>query len=126
MAKRKKKKERKIPEKAIAHILATFNNTHITIIDESGGVIARASAGTAGFKGTKKSTPFAASQAAEEVAKKVVGLGVKEVSVLIKGPGAGRDSAIKALKVGGLGVTSITDVTPIPHNGPRPKKRRRV
>lgn len=126
MPKRKKKTERKIPEKAVAHILATFNNTHITITDEAGGVIGRASAGTAGFKGTRKSTPFAASQAAEAVAKKVVDLGVREVSVLVKGPGAGRDSAIKALKVGGLEVTSITDVTPIPHDGPRPKKRRRV
>lgn len=123
---KKKKKERKIPEKAVVHILATFNNTHITITDEAGMVISRASAGTAGFKGTRKSTPFAASQAAEAVAKKAVGLGVREVSVLVSGPGAGRDSAIKALKVGGLEVTSITDVTPIPHDGPRPKKRRRV
>lgn len=122
----KKKKERKISEKGVAHILATFNNTLITVTDEAGEVLTRASAGTAGFKGTRKSTPFAASQAAETVAKKAVGLGVKKVSVLVKGPGAGRDSAIKALKVGGLEVTSITDVTPIPHNGPRPKKRRRV
>ncbi|PIS12323.1 30S ribosomal protein S11 [candidate division WWE3 bacterium CG09_land_8_20_14_0_10_47_33] len=122
----KKKKERKIPEKAFAHILATFNNTHITITDEAGGVITRASAGTAGFKGTKKATPFAASQAAEAASKRATGLGVKEVSVLVKGPGAGRDSAIKALKVGGLEITSITDVTSVPHNGPRPKKRRRV
>lgn len=122
----KKKKERKISEKGVAHILATFNNTLITVTDEAGEVLTRASAGTAGFKGTKKSTPFAASQAAETVAKKAVGLGVKKVSVFVKGPGAGRDSAIKALKVGGLEVTSITDVTPIPHNGPRPKKRRRV
>jgi len=126
MPKKKKKKEREIPKKAAAHILATFNNTHITISDEVGGVITRASAGTAGFKGTKKSTPFAAAQAAEAVAKKAVNLGVREVSVLVKGPGSGRDSAIKALKVGGLEVTSITDVTPIPHDGPRPKKRRRV
>lgn len=126
MLKRKKRKERKIPEKAVAHILATFNNTHITITDETGDVITRGSTGTVGFKGTKKATPFAASQAAEAIAKKAVDLGVKEVSILIKGPGLGRDSAIKALKVGGLEVTSITDVTPIPHNGPRPKKRRRV
>lgn len=125
MAKRKKK-ERKISERAIVHILATFSNTHITITDEEGGVIARASAGTAGFKGTKKSTPYAASRAAEAVAKKAVERGVKRASVLIKGPGSGRDSAIKALKVGGLEVASITDVTPIPHNGPRPKRRRRV
>lgn len=123
---KKKKKERKIPEKAVAHILATFNNTLITISDEVGGVITRASAGTAGFKGTRKSTPFAASQAAEAVARKAADLGVSQVSILVKGPGSGRDSAIKALKVGGLEITSITDVTPIPHNGPRPKKRRRV
>ncbi len=121
-----KKKARKIADKGVAHITSTFNNTLITITDENGVVIARGSSGVAGFKGTKKSTPFAASQAAEQVARKVAELGVKEVSVLVKGPGPGRDSAIKALKVGGLGVTSITDVTPIPHNGPRAKKRRRV
>lgn len=121
-----KKKIRKISETGIAHITSTFNNTIITIVDEGGAVVTRGSAGTAGFKGTKKSTPFAASQASETVAKKAVELGVKQVSVLVKGPGPGRDSAIKALKVGGLDVTSITDVTPIPHNGPRPKKPRRV
>ncbi|MDP1710669.1 MAG: 30S ribosomal protein S11 [candidate division WWE3 bacterium] len=121
-----KKKERKIPEKAVVHIISTFNNTLITVSEDGGGVIVRGSAGMAGFKGTKKSTPFAASQAAEAVAKSASQLGVKEVAVLVKGPGPGRDSAIKALKVGGLGVTSITDVTPIPHNGPRPKNRRRV
>jgi len=120
-----KKKARKISEKAVAHITATFNNTMITISD-GGFVIVRGSAGTAGFKGTKKSTPFAASQASEAVAKKAASLGVKQVDVLVKGPGPGRDSAVKALKVGGLDVASITDVTPIPHNGPRPKKRRRV
>ncbi len=123
---KKKRKERKISAKAVAHILATFNNTIITITGEGGDVITRASTGTVGFKGTKKSTPFAASQAAEEVARRASQLGVERVSVLVKGPGSGRDSAIKALKVGGLEVTSITDVTPIPHNGPRPKKRRRV
>ena len=121
-----KKKERKIPEKAVVHIISTFNNTLITISEEKGGVIARGSAGTAGFKGTKKSTPFAASQAAEATAKVASQLGVREVSVLVKGPGPGRDSAIKSLKAGGLEVTAITDVTPIPHNGPRPKNRRRV
>lgn len=121
-----KKKERKISESGIAHITATFNNTVITITDEGGNVIVRGSAGTAGFKGTKKATPFAASQAAEKVSRIAAERGVKEVSVLVKGPGPGRDSAIKALKVGGLEVTSITDITPIPHNGPRPKNRRRV
>ena len=121
-----KKKVRKITDKGVACITSTFNNTLITITDENGVVVVRGSSGMAGFKGTKKSTPFAASQAAEQVARKAAELGVKEVSVLVKGPGPGRDSAIKALKVGGLGVTSITDVTPIPHNGPRAKKRRRV
>jgi len=124
MAKRKKTK--KIPEEGVAHITSTFNNTLIAITDPAGGVITRGSAGTAGFKGTKKSTPFAASQAAEALARRAAELGVKRVSVLVKGPGPGRDSAIKSLKVGGIDVTSITDVTPIPHNGPRPKKRRRV
>ena len=121
-----KKKARKISEKGVAHITSTFNNTLITLTDDSGMVVTRGSAGTAGFKGTKKSTPFAASQAAEKVAKNAAELGLKEVSVLVKGPGPGRDAAIKALKVGGLEVSSITDVTPIPHNGPRPKKPRRV
>lgn len=121
-----KKKVRKITDKGVAYITSTFNNTLITVTDENGVVVVRGSSGMAGFKGTKKSTPFAASQAAEQVARKAAELGVKEVSVLVKGPGPGRDSAIKALKVGGLEVTSITDVTPIPHNGPRPKKRRRI
>ncbi|MEX1061798.1 MAG: 30S ribosomal protein S11 [Patescibacteria group bacterium] len=121
-----KKKIRKISETGTVYVTSTFNNTHITVIDEGSQVVARASAGTAGFKGTKKSTPFAASQAAEQVAKKATELGVKEVKVLVKGPGPGRDSAIKSLKVGGLNVTSIMDITPIPHNGPRPKKPRRT
>jgi len=120
-----KKKLRKISEKGTVYVTSTFNNTLITVVDDSAMVVARASAGTVGFKGTKKSTPYAASQAAEQVAKKASDLGVKEVRVLVKGPGPGRDSAIKSLKVGGLDVTSITDVTPIPHNGPRPKKPRR-
>ena len=120
-----KKKLRKISEKGTVYVTSTFNNTLITVVDEAAMVVARASAGTVGFKGTKKSTPYAASQAAEQVAKKASDLGVKEVRVLVKGPGPGRDSAIKSLKVGGLDVTSITDVTPIPHNGPRPKKPRR-
>lgn len=125
MAKRRKK-ERKIPEKGIAHILATFNNTHIAISSEEGEMIARGSAGSVGFKGTRKSTPYAASQAAEAVARKASELGLRVVAVRVKGPGSGRESAIKALKVGGLDITSITDVTPIPHNGPKPKNRRRV
>ena len=121
-----KKKERKIPEKGVVHITSTFNNTIITVTDEKGGVITRGSSGIAGFKGSKKSTPFATSQAAEMVAKKAVELGVKEGAVFVKGPGIGRDAAIKALKVGGLEITSIADVTPVPHNGPRPKNRRRT
>lgn len=121
-----KKTERKISEEAVAHITSTFNNTLITITDEAGLVITRGSSGIAGFKGAKKSTPFAASSAAELVAKRAAELGVKTVAVFVKGPGAGRDAAIKALKVGGLEISAITDITPIPHNGPRPKKRRRV
>ena len=124
MAKKKVKKE--IPARARAHISAGFNNTLITIADLEGGVICWGSAGTAGFKGTRKSTPFAASRAAGQVAEKALKLGVKEIAVLVKGPGSGRDAAIKSLKNAGLGVRSITDVTPIPHNGCRPRKRRRV
>ena len=124
MAKKKVKKE--IPARARAHVSAGFNNTLITIADLEGGVICWGSAGTIGFKGTRKSTPFAASKAASQVAEKALKLGVKEVSVSVKGPGSGRDAAIKSLKGAGLGVRSITDVTPIPHNGCRPRKRRRV
>ncbi len=124
MAKKKVKKE--IPARARAHVSAGFNNTLITVADIEGGVICWGSAGTAGFKGTRKSTPFAASKAASQVAEKALKLGVKEVAVLVKGPGSGRDAAIKSLKGAGLGVRSITDVTPIPHNGCRPRKRRRV
>lgn len=109
-----------------AYIVSGFNNTHVTITRPNGEVIAWATSGSAGFRGTRKSTPFAASVAATEAAKKAVALGLKEVSVLVKGPGSGRDSAIKSLKSGGLEVNSISDVTPIPHNGCRPKKRRRV
>ena len=124
---RKRKKTKKnIPARATAHISAGFNNTIITIAGSQGGTICWGSSGTAGFKGTKKSTPFAASRAAFQVAEKALKLGVKEVAVLVKGPGSGRDAAIKSLKNTGLGVRSITDVTPIPHNGCRPRKRRRV
>jgi len=124
MAKKKVKKE--IPIRARAHISAGFNNTLITIADLEGGVICWGSAGVAGFKGTRKSTPFAASKAASQVAEKALKLGVKEVAVSVRGPGSGRDAAIKSLKNTGLGVSSITDVTPIPHNGCRPRKRRRT
>lgn len=121
-----KSKKRKVPSTGVAHINATFNNTIVTITDPSGGVIAWASAGAVGFKGTKKGTPFAASSAAEKVAQKALEAGVREVDVLVKGPGAGRETAIRALQAAGLEINSIKDVTPIPHNGCRPPKRRRV
>lgn len=110
----------------IAHILATFNNTIVTITDTNGNTITWASTGTSGFRGSKKSTPFAAGIAAERAARKSLELGVKEVEVFIKGPGAGRESAIRSLQAAGLRIKAIRDVTPIPHNGCRPPKRRRV
>ena len=110
----------------IAHILATFNNTIVTVTDKEGNTIAWASTGSAGFKGSKKSTPFAAGIAAETAAKKSLERGVKEVEVYVKGPGAGRESAIRSIQAAGLTIRSIRDVTPIPHNGCRPEKRRRV
>lgn len=123
----KKKKEKKhVGSLGIAHIKATFNNTIVSISDTSGNVIVWGSAGNVGFKGTKKGTPFAAQLAAETVAKKAVEAGLKEVSVFVKGPGAGRETAIRALQGAGLEISSIKDVTPIPHNGCRPRKKRRV
>ena len=110
----------------IAHIQATFNNTVVTITDPTGNVIAWASAGTVGFSGSRKSTPFAAQLTAQSCARKALDLGVKEVKVYVKGPGAGRESAIRALQAAGLDITLIKDVTPIPHDGCRPRKRRRV
>jgi len=110
----------------IAHILATFNNTIITITDRGGNAICWASTGTSGFSGSKKSTPFAAQIASGSAAKKALETGVREVEVYIKGPGSGRESAIRALQAAGLSITAIRDVTPIPHNGCRPPKRRRV
>lgn len=123
---KKKKTKKEISAKAVASVSAGFNNTLITIADLEGKTICWGSAGTAGFKGTRKSTPFAASMAAAQVAEKAIKLGVKEIAVMVKGPGSGRDAAIKSLKNTGLGVRSITDVTPIPHNGCRPRKRRRT
>ncbi|MFA6431208.1 MAG: 30S ribosomal protein S11 [Candidatus Margulisiibacteriota bacterium] len=123
---RKRKLKRKVGSIGTAHIKATFNNTIISITDPQGGVVAWASAGACGFKGTKKGTPFAASSAAEKVAAKALEVGVREVNVLVKGPGAGRETAIRSLQSSGLEVLSIKDVTPIPHNGCRPPKRRRV
>ena len=122
----KKKSRRKFPDEGKAFITATFNNTLITITTPSGEKVCGGSAGTAGFKGTRKSTPFAASKAAQQVAEEANRRGVKRVNVLVKGPGMGRNTAIKSLEAGGLGILTIKDVTAIPHNGCRPKKRRRV
>jgi small subunit ribosomal protein S11 len=122
----KKKKEKKLLGEGIAHIQSTFNNTIITITDLSGNVVAWASAGTQGFKGSRKSTPFAAQIAAESAAKKAMELGLKKIDIYVKGPGAGRESAIRSLQATGLEINVIRDVTPIPHNGCRPPKRRRV
>lgn len=121
----KKKIAKNIPS-AVAHIQASFNNTIITISDKSGNSICWTSSGSSGFAGSKKSTPFAAQVAAEVAAKKAMENGVKEVDVYVKGPGAGRESAIRALQAAGLAISLIKDVTPIPHNGCRPPKRRRV
>ncbi len=121
------KRAKKIVEaEGIAHIKATFNNTMVTIADMSGDVVVWASAGTAGFKGSKKSTPFAATVAAEKAGKEAVSLGVRRISVRVQGPGSGRESAIQALATAGLQIKSIQDVTPLPHNGCRPPKKRRV
>lgn len=121
-----KKKTTRAPAQGIAHILASFNNTIVTITDRNGNAIAWASTGTCGFSGSKKSTPFAAQVTAESAAKKAIDLGVKEVEVYVKGPGAGRESAIRALQAAGLTISAIKDTTPVPHNGCRPPKRRRV
>ena len=122
----KKRRERKNVEKGIAHIRSTFNNTNVTITDMQGNAIAWGTAGEMGFKGSKKSTPYAAQTAAEHAARIAVDNGMKTVEVLVRGPGAGRESAIRALATAGLEITMIKDVTPIPHNGCRPPKRRRV
>jgi len=124
--KKGKKKERKIVQTGIAYIQASFNNTIVTMTDMSGNVIVWASAGSQGFKGSRKSTPFAAQRAAEIAAKKAMEHGMRQVDVHVKGPGSGRESAIRALQAAGLKINLIKDVTPIPHNGCRPPKRRRV
>lgn len=123
---KKSKKQLRVVTSGIAHILATFNNTIVTISDKEGNTITWASTGSSGFKGSKKSTPFAAGIAAENAAKKALERGMKEVEVSVKGPGAGRESAIRSIQAAGLTIRSIKDVTPIPHNGCRPEKRRRV
>jgi len=121
-----KRRIRKNIANAVAHIKASFNNTLISFTDEAGNAICWATSGASGFRGSRKSTPFAAQVAAEEACKKAMDHGVKNVSVLVKGPGSGRESAIRAIAASGLNVTFIRDVTPIPHNGCRPPKRRRV
>ncbi len=122
----KKKKERKNIPNGVAHIQATFNNTMITITDTVGNVVAWSTAGCKGFKGSRKSTPFAAQIAAEDCAKKAQEHGMRSVEVYVKGPGSGRESALRALQAAGFNISFIRDVTPIPHNGCRPPKRRRV
>jgi small subunit ribosomal protein S11 len=124
--KRTRKRDRKVPPNGVVHIHATFNNTIISITDPSGAVIAWASAGKVGFKGSRKSTPFAAQLAAENAAKEALSLGMRKVEVWVKGPGSGREASIRSLAAAGLEVSGILDVTPIPHNGCRPPKRRRV
>jgi len=123
---RTKKTKKVVEAEGVAHIQASFNNTIITITDNAGNTIIWASAGTAGFKGSKKSTPFAATVAAEQVGREAVGMGVRRVNVLVQGPGSGRESAIQALAAAGLHIKSIQDVTPLPHNGCRPPIYRRV
>jgi len=123
---RTKKAKKVVEAEGVAHVKATFNNTLITIADSHGNAIVWASAGKAGFKGSKKSTPFAATVAAEQAGREAVALGVKRVDVRVQGPGSGRESAIQALAAAGLFIKSIQDVTPLPHNGCRPPKKRRV
>ncbi|MBI4515032.1 MAG: 30S ribosomal protein S11 [Deltaproteobacteria bacterium] len=122
----KRKKAKRVVSEGVAHVHSTFNNTIVTITDPTGGVIAWASAGSVGLKGSRKGTPFAAQMAAESAAKKAVESGVRSVQVLVKGPGSGRESALRALQAAGFTISLIKDVTPIPHNGCRPPKRRRV
>ena len=122
----KKKKKKSVEPHGVAHIKSTFNNTHVTLTDRLGNVIIWEKAGTYGFKGSRKSTAFAATMAAEKAAQAALSMGLASVDVEVKGPGAGRESAIRALAVAGLQITSIKDVTPLPHNGCRPPKRRRV
>lgn len=122
---RRRRTKRNVPI-GVTHVYATFNNTIITITDVNGSVVCWASAGTKGFKGSRKSTPFAAQTAAEDAARKAMDCGMKSVAVLVRGPGAGRESAVRAIAAAGLKINLIKDVTPIPHNGCRPPKRRRV
>ena len=124
--KKTRKRDRKVSTTGVAHVQASFNNTIITITDTDGAVVTWASAGKVGFKGSRKSTPFAAQVAAEASAREAISQGMKRVEVWVKGPGAGREAAIRSLQAAGLEISAIKDVTPIPHNGCRPPKRRRV
>ena len=126
LKKRTRKKDKNFGPLGVAHIKATFNNTIVTITDKQGNTISWASSGKVGFKGSRKSTPFAAQTAAETAAKEAITLGVQRIEILVKGPGVGREAAVRSLQAAGLDVTAIKDVTPIPHNGCRPPKRRRV
>lgn len=125
-AAQRRKKAKRVPSEGVAHIQATFNNTMVTVTDPQGNVVSWASAGQTGFKGSRKGTPFAAQQAAEKAGRVAVDMGMRAVTVLVKGPGAGRESAVRALGAAGLQIMAIKDVTPIPHNGCRPPKKRRV
>lgn len=121
----RKKKDKRVEAVGVAHVMSTFNNTIITLTDTKGEVVSWATGGKVGFKGSRKSTPFAAQLAAEKAAKEALELGLKRVEVRVRGPGAGREAAIRSLTIAGLDISAIRDVTPIPHNGCRPKKRRR-
>ncbi len=121
-----RKKEKKVVPQGRAYIQATFNNTIVTLTDPQGNVLSSSSAGASGFKGSRKSTPYAAQMAASTAARKAMDAGLKQVEVFVKGPGSGREAAIRSLQASGLHITSIRDVTPVPHNGCRPPKRRRV
>lgn len=121
-----KRKDRKVPLMGVVHVHSSFNNTIVSITDMDGGVVTWASAGKVAFKGSRKSTPFAAQLAAENAAKEAMSLGMRRVEVWVKGPGAGREAAIRSLQAAGMEIVAIRDVTPIPHNGCRPPKRRRV
>ncbi len=122
----KKKTTLKVSESGKVFVSASFNNTLVTITNDKGDTVAWSSAGAAGFKGTRKSTPFAATTAVEQVAKKAIGAGIRTVEVYVKGPGSGRDAALRAIKSAGLSISLIADITPMPHNGPRAQKKRRI
>jgi small subunit ribosomal protein S11 len=122
----RRKKDKKAPVTGVVHVYATFNTTIVPVTDQTGATVSWASAGTAGFKGSRKSTPFAAQLAAEKAARDAMAMGMKQVEVWVKGPGSGRESSVRAVQAAGLSISAIRDVTPIPHNGCRPPKRRRV